>query len=132
VIGGFWFREERGNGGWSWLVGGEASAATGGGGGGGGGRRRGGGQGGARGGGAPAEHAGQWPRLGPSHGVTLEQLCGCAGGSAGLVSDLFLSGRRWNSWNHFQCDGNGEVVIRETGASSLSLLFFFVVVAVTA
>jgi hypothetical protein len=21
----------------------------------------------------------------------------------------------WNSWNHFQCDGNGEVVIRETG-----------------
>jgi alpha-galactosidase len=23
--------------------------------------------------------------------------------------------RRWNSWNHFQCDGNGEVVIRETG-----------------
>ncbi|CAD6205443.1 unnamed protein product [Miscanthus lutarioriparius] len=20
----------------------------------------------------------------------------------------------WNSWNHFQCDGNGEVVIRET------------------
>jgi len=22
---------------------------------------------------------------------------------------------RWNSWNHFQCDGNGEVVIRETG-----------------
>jgi hypothetical protein len=43
---------------------------------------------------------------------------------SGLVSDLFLSGRRWNSWNHFQCDGNGEVVIRETGASSLSLQFF--------
>jgi len=21
----------------------------------------------------------------------------------------------WNSWNHFQCGGNGEVVIRETG-----------------
>lgn len=32
-------------------------------------------------------------------------------------SDLISNraARRWNSWNHFQCDGNGEVVIRETG-----------------
>ncbi|RLN38859.1 alpha-galactosidase [Panicum miliaceum] len=26
----------------------------------------------------------------------------------------------WNSWNHFQCDGNGEVVIRETADALVS------------
>jgi len=26
----------------------------------------------------------------------------------------------WNSWNHFQCGGNGEVVIRETADALVS------------